>query len=107
MINDKHCFEMYGFDVIIDNNCKPWLLEINASPSLTTTNKADKQLKMELLNDLFTIVSPADWADLEVSKESIQEKNLKKVGNFNLLFDESGDNSRKTSIKGVKKNFWR
>ncbi len=58
IINDKHCFELYGFDVLIDDTCKPWLIEINASPSLTTTTKRDRQLKMDVLRSIYEIVVP-------------------------------------------------
>lgn len=58
VINDKHCFELYGFDILIDANLKPWLIEVNASPSLTTTTEVDRQIKMNLINDAFRIVIP-------------------------------------------------
>lgn len=60
IINDKHCFEMYGYDVLLDNNLKPWLIEINASPSLSTTTPVDLNLKMNLINDIYSIVLPND-----------------------------------------------
>lgn len=46
IINDKHCYEMYGFDVLIDDALKPWLIEVNASPSLSCSTENDRVLKM-------------------------------------------------------------
>ena len=49
---------MYGFDVLLDSNCKPWIIEINSSPSLSTTTKTDHKLKMNLIKDIYDIVVP-------------------------------------------------
>lgn len=57
MINDRHCFECYGYDVLVDADLKPWLLEVNASPSLTTTTESDRILKLSLLRDIYNIVA--------------------------------------------------
>jgi tubulin polyglutamylase TTLL1 len=50
MISDRHCFEVYGYDVIIDDALKPWLVEVNASPSLSTTTEADRIMKVCITN---------------------------------------------------------
>jgi len=63
MVHDKHCFEMYGYDILIDSRLKAWLIETNASPSLTMTTEWDRILKMTLLNDTFNVVVPPEWTD--------------------------------------------
>lgn len=60
MASDRHCFECYGFDIIIDNNLKPWLIEINSSPSLTSTTVNDRILKYKLIDNILSIVLPPD-----------------------------------------------
>ncbi|CBZ56283.1 putative tubulin-tyrosine ligase family protein [Neospora caninum Liverpool] len=76
MINDKHCFELYGYDIIIDAHLKPWLLEVNASPSLTASTPLDYNFKIGLLDDVLTIVD----------MEKYLAGDEKQIGGFVLLY---------------------
>jgi len=49
------CFEIYGFDVMIDSAMKPWLLEVNICPSLSSGSPLDKRIKTQLVADTFTL----------------------------------------------------
>eukprot|EP00796_Vickermania_ingenoplastis_P007053 gene7053-4996_t len=60
--NDKHCFELYGYDILIDADINPHLIEVNASPSLSTTTTTDRILKEEVLADTMNIVLPPGFA---------------------------------------------
>lgn len=48
---------------MIDQALKPWLLEVNASPSLSTTTATDKALKTALIGDVLDIVLPPNFFD--------------------------------------------
>jgi len=55
-VHRNNCFELFGFDVIIDSNLKPWLLEVNLSPSLATDSPLDLNIKGNLITDLFNLI---------------------------------------------------
>ncbi|TNM95500.1 hypothetical protein fugu_016583 [Takifugu bimaculatus] len=50
-----NCFELYGFDVLIDTNLKPWLLEVNLSPSLACDAPLDLKIKASMIADMFSL----------------------------------------------------
>ncbi len=76
IINDKHSFELYGYDVMIDENLKIWLIEVNAFPSLTANTKEDYNLKCDMLDDMLCVI------DLENRLKGNEEQ----VGGFDLVY---------------------
>ena len=46
----------YGYDIILDQALKPWLLEVNGSPSLSADTVEDHELKYGVLDDVLTVV---------------------------------------------------
>ena len=72
------CFEIYGFDVLIDAKLRPWLLEVNVSPSLSSSSPMDKQIKTLLLSDSLYLVGfrLLDRKKLEMDKAMTEKQRL-------------------------------
>lgn len=65
-----NCFEVLGFDVLIDSELKPWLLEANLSPSLSSDSPLDFKIKSNLITDAFNIVG---FKKYDRRKESVNK----------------------------------
>ncbi|KAL4222570.1 Tubulin polyglutamylase ttll4 [Mactra antiquata] len=52
----RYCVhELFGFDILLDENLKPWILEVNISPSLHSNSQLDINIKGQMIKDLMNI----------------------------------------------------
>ncbi|XP_037542671.1 tubulin polyglutamylase TTLL4 [Nematolebias whitei] len=49
------CHELFGFDIMLDENLKPWILEVNISPSLHSNSALDVSIKGQMIRDLLNL----------------------------------------------------
>ncbi|XP_050756364.1 tubulin monoglutamylase TTLL4 isoform X3 [Gymnogyps californianus] len=49
------CHELFGFDIMLDENLKPWILEVNISPSLHSNSPLDVSIKGQMIRDLLNL----------------------------------------------------
>ena len=51
------CFELLGFDILIDKKFKPYLLEVNHAPSFNDDTDVDKRVKTDLITDTLRLLN--------------------------------------------------
>lgn len=56
-LENQMCFHILGFDIILDDNLKPWLLEVNQSPSLEIDTPLDYEIKRNLITDTLKLIN--------------------------------------------------
>ena len=50
-LNKKYCFEIFGYDFILDENYQPYLLEINTNPGLEISSPLIDELLPRMVDD--------------------------------------------------------
>ena len=70
----SNCYCIYGFDIMVDDQLKPWLLEVNIAPSLASSSPMDKRIKTMLMCDALTLVGIRPYQKAKMHALSDQEK---------------------------------
>jgi hypothetical protein len=47
----RSCFEVFGFDVLLDTQLRAWLLEVNTCPALNADSPLDMAVKINMVSD--------------------------------------------------------
>ena len=88
--------------MLIDSSLKPWVLEVNLSPSLNTDSPIDLKIKGNLIGDLFTLIGivPVDQRYIidtsycHTSNSNSNDKNFWIIGleerNWYIHYDSNG-----------------
>ena len=48
----KHCFELFGYDFLIDEDFRVWLIEINTNPYFGVPNQFIEELLPKMMDQL-------------------------------------------------------
>ncbi|XP_063709120.1 tubulin polyglutamylase ttll6-like [Culicoides brevitarsis] len=91
------CFELLGIDILIDHKLKPFILEVNHSPSFQTNQEIDREVKEALIRDtllLLNIDNDVKKRVIDEDKKRVRTRLLQKIREHK---DVQGDNAHKIS----------
>jgi len=80
----KDVFELFGFDFLLDEDFRIWLIECNTNPYLGAPCEYMKKLVPEMVNDMFKIVVDPVFGPRKVPDEE-------RVNGFQLIYREESD----------------
>ncbi|KAF6097973.1 tubulin tyrosine ligase like 6 [Phyllostomus discolor] len=107
------CFEILGFDILLDRKLKPWLLEVNHSPSFSTDSCLDKEVKDSLLYDTLVLINLGSCDKKKVLEEERQrgrflqqcrsrESRIEEVKGFQALRLAIAEKYEKENCRGFR-----
>lgn len=72
----KGSFQQMGYDMMIDENLNPWLIEVNSSPAMDYSTPITRKLVKMVMQDIVKIV-------VDLRKKKNKTKN---AGEFKLIY---------------------
>ena len=99
-LDNAMCFQILGFDIMIDYKCRPWLLEVNQSPSFSTDSPLDYKIKKAVLGDAFHMlnIDQERRAECEQLQKEEMEKRIR-TGKTSKINPEDREKIRAQRIK--------
>ncbi|XP_046399768.1 tubulin polyglutamylase TTLL6-like [Ischnura elegans] len=88
--NQQACFELLGFDIILNYKLQPFLLEVNHSPSFGTRSDVDKDVKTSLMHDTFEILNINKQERTKVERE-VKERCKGRLQGMNGWHEKQAD----------------
>ncbi len=82
-VKKDNLFELYGYDFLVDEDFRTWLVEINTNPYLGIPNKFIRNLLPEMLDDMLSIILDKTYPRLNDPP--------KRKNRFKLIYNEQNN----------------
>ena len=82
----KHCFELFGYDFLIDEDFRVWLIEVNTNPYFGIANDYIADLLPKMIDDMTRIV-----VDPYFPPRNLQDPERENL--FELIYSELPENA--------------
>lgn len=105
MTQDPNCFELYGYDIMIDDDMRPWLLESNSQPSFSASSMTDYELKCQLIDDTMSVLDVEGRGGVESREDKYDHSDIS-VGGFDIIWNKGPvvPEYKSKSFLGCKRN---
>merc|ERR1719397_2119951 len=101
------CYELFGFDILLDSRLKPWLIEVNISPSLHSSSSLDLDVKSPLATEVFNMARYhiPNRMRLKEQKEALEQMGYKDMSRYssNGALMSSLCHERRLYVKEISK----
>ena len=102
----NNCFEIFGFDVILDDDYKPWLVEVNTALSLATDAALDRKIKNEVVTELLHMLRIQCYDRKKLDERLERDKSSRLHGSktaSNTKTTSNTENTRRRDVCAGKK----
>jgi tubulin monoglycylase TTLL3/8 len=91
----KGSMELLGYDIMIDDQFKPWLIEVNSSPTMEYSTGVTKHLAQNVMESIVKVISDYIMAPKNVKKKDID------TGDFDLIYKGKKYTDKGLNLYGV------
>ena len=96
------CFQILGFDILLDEKLNPYILEVNYRPSLDYYRGRERRMKVGMIADAIKIAAPLQFAQSCISSRKCgwgSEEWMSFANDPNHEFNELFSSGRKNAAK--------
>ena len=76
----RACYELFGFDIMLDAALEPWLIEVNTGPSLSAPSALDLHVKHRMVANLFNLVGVAPFDRSKMKRDASARRTARLTG---------------------------